>query len=95
LSHAAAESRRGFLLNHVISDLLPAQGDGYRYANSDPVTGQAAWYDLKVRLVKAAADEGCETSPQFAPLARPAGVGAAPRILRHGAAFRGRMEGDG
>ena len=46
----ASESRQGFLLNHLIDDLLPEQPSGYRYANSDPVTGQAAWYDLRVRI---------------------------------------------
>ncbi len=45
-------TRKGFLLNHVIDDLLPPRGDGYRYANADPVTGQAAWFDLRVRLVR-------------------------------------------
>lgn len=46
LSKDAPESKQGFLLNHVISDLLPAK----RYANADPITGQAAWFDLRVRL---------------------------------------------
>ncbi len=45
LSPDAAEARRGFLLNHIIPDLLPDQ----RF-NSDPITGQAAWFDLRVRL---------------------------------------------
>jgi hypothetical protein len=40
------------LLNHVIDDLLPARSDGHRYANADPVTGQAAWFDLRVRIVR-------------------------------------------
>ena len=31
-----------------------------RYANSDPVTGQAAWYDLRVRIEKAAGEAGVE-----------------------------------
>jgi len=48
----ATEYTKGFLLNHVIDDLLPARDDGYRYANADPVTGQAAWFDLRVRLVR-------------------------------------------
>ena len=53
---------RGFLLNHLIAELLPEQAGGYRYSNSDPVTGQAAWYDLKVRIEKAgASDEPAET----------------------------------
>ena len=48
----APEFTRGFLLNHLIDELLPERGGGHRYANSDPVTGQAAWYDLRVRLEK-------------------------------------------
>jgi len=51
LAKDAPEYTKGFLLNHVIDDLLPARSDGYRYANADPVTGQAAWFDLKVRIV--------------------------------------------
>jgi anaerobic selenocysteine-containing dehydrogenase len=92
LSPLAPETRQGFLLNHAISELLPARPGGYRYANSDPVTGQAAWYDLKVRLIKASADEAAETSPQFAPLVRPAGLEAPPGVLRYGAQFRNRGE---
>ena len=52
LDKNAPEARKGFLLNHIISDLLPAREGGYRYSNSDPVTGQAAWYDLRVRVEK-------------------------------------------
>ena len=44
----ANEARKGFLLNHLISDELPAAGG--RISNSDPVTGQAGWYDVKVRI---------------------------------------------
>ena len=54
LSGDAPEYTKGFLLNHVIDDLLPARADGYRYANADPVTGQAAWFDLRVRIYPAA-----------------------------------------
>ncbi len=54
LSPDSPESQKGFLLNHLISDLLPEREGGYRYSNSDPVTGQAAWYDLKVRITKSA-----------------------------------------
>jgi len=46
----APEFRDGFLLNHLIDELLPPRGDALRYANADPVTGQAAWFDLRVRL---------------------------------------------
>jgi anaerobic selenocysteine-containing dehydrogenase len=67
----APESTRGFLLNHLIAELLPEQAGGYRFSNSDPVTGQAAWYDLKVRIEKAGAHEPAETSPRFEPLPSP------------------------
>ncbi|WJY21295.1 molybdopterin oxidoreductase family protein [Fontisubflavum oceani] len=55
LSPGAPEATKGFLLNHLISELLPPKGDGLRWANSDPVTGQAAWYDLRVRIEPAEA----------------------------------------
>jgi sulfite dehydrogenase (quinone) subunit SoeA len=87
LSPDAPESKKGFLLNHVISELLPPKESGYRYSNSDPVTGQAAWYDLRVRLEKA--EPGDEVSePQFAaqPATNRASVGE--RILRYGARFK-------
>jgi len=61
----ANESQKGFLLNHLISEELPAQADGSRLSNSDPVTGQAGWYDVKVRIYKAEADEAPQTWPQF------------------------------
>jgi anaerobic selenocysteine-containing dehydrogenase len=83
LAADAPEAARGFLLNHVISELLPPQPDGYRYANSDPVTGQAAWYDLRVRVEKAAAADTAETEPRFAPLPRPVGIDAPPEVLRY------------
>ena len=50
----APETTKGFLLNHLIHELLPPKGDGLRWSNSDPITGQAAWFDLKVRIEKAA-----------------------------------------
>jgi len=65
LDPRADESCKGFLLNHVISEELPADSNGYRLSNSDPVTGQAGWYDVRVRVYKAE-DDGIETSlPQF------------------------------
>jgi anaerobic selenocysteine-containing dehydrogenase len=70
----APEATRGFLLNHLIAELLPEQPGGYRYCNSDPVTGQAAWYDLKVRIEKAGEYEARETSPRFEALEPPPGL---------------------
>jgi anaerobic selenocysteine-containing dehydrogenase len=84
LDPASPEAKSGFLLNHVISDLLPAQPDGMRYANSDPVTGQAAWYDLRVRIEKCAPGEAGETAPQFASLTPPPHLPERPGILRYG-----------
>ncbi len=68
LAEDANESRRGFLLNHLISDELPANAserEGRRMSNSDPLTGQAGWYDVRVRIYPAGADEPQESSPQF------------------------------
>jgi sulfite dehydrogenase (quinone) subunit SoeA len=53
LDPAAAESNAGFLLNHLISETLPSAPGEASLTNSDPITGQAAWYDLKVRISKA------------------------------------------
>ena len=54
-------------MNHLISELLPEREGGYRYSNSDPVTGQAAWYDLRVRVEKATEQDDV-SQPQFATL---------------------------
>ncbi|MBF0391771.1 MAG: molybdopterin oxidoreductase family protein [Alphaproteobacteria bacterium] len=78
------EAKQAFLLNHLISELLPPRRDGYRYTNSDPVTGQAAWFDLRVRVEKAEAAEFGETWPQFEPIPRPPGLGPSPTINRMG-----------
>src|SRR5690606_16711866 len=92
LDPGAPEATQGFLLNHLIAELLPERDDGHRYANADPVTGQAAWYDLRVRLEKAAPAEAGETAPRFPALAPPPGLPRRPAVLRYGAAFRGRRE---
>jgi anaerobic selenocysteine-containing dehydrogenase len=68
LTPDANESQQGFLLNHLISEELPASKDAPRVSNSDPITGQAAWYDVRVRIYKADAGETAVTSPQFEPL---------------------------
>ena len=96
LSADANESNDAFLLNHLISELLPeqgertgnavsqdAQGAGSVRSNSDPVTGQAAWYDLKVRIRPAARDE-TGTWPTFDASAMNARRDA-PVVLRYAA----------
>jgi anaerobic selenocysteine-containing dehydrogenase len=57
LSPDAAEATHGFLLNHLISEHLPHAPGAAPRTNSDPVTGQAAWFDLRVRVTKAAPGE--------------------------------------
>jgi len=78
LAKDAPEATKGFLLNHLIHELLPTKGDGQRWANSDPVTGQAAWFDLKVKIEKVVAPK--ESQPAFAPLKSPVAPG--PEGLR-------------
>ena len=92
LSPDAPEAKKGFLLNHVISELLPPKENGHRYSNSDPVTGQAAWYDLRVRIEKAEPEDEV-TQPQFAqqPATNAASMGE--RILRYGARFKPKRLG--
>ena len=65
----APEFRRGFLLNHVISEFLPGSGADAPDSNSDPLTGQAAWFDLTVRIEPCAARTDEETAPR--PAANP------------------------
>ncbi len=88
LAPDAPEVRTGFLMNHLIDELLPARESGYRYSNSDPVTGQAAWYDLRVRMEKAAPDEVTETAPQFESIGAAPHSEVRPDVLRYGAKFR-------
>jgi anaerobic selenocysteine-containing dehydrogenase len=92
LDHDAPEATRGFLLNHVIADLLPPDAQDRRSANCDPITGQAAWFDLRVRLRKCAATELCQSAPQLPPLTAPPGTPSNPRWLGFGAQFRRARE---
>ena len=85
LAPGADESRKGFLLNHLISEELPLPADpaqgatGRRISNSDPVTGQAGWYDVRVRLrpctaAEIAADETWPQAAAMPPTAAAAGT---------------------
>ena len=75
LGEEGSEATKGFLLNHLIHELLPPKGDGLRWANSDPITGQAAWFDLRVKIAKATSPN--ESQPTFDALKSPVGVGPA------------------
>ncbi len=89
LAKDAPEARQGFLLNHLISSQLP----GGEMSNSDPVTGQAAWYDLRIRIEKAAANETAETAPQPPALAPLPDMPRPPKILRFNASPPAREMG--
>ena len=73
----APEATKGFLLNHLIHELQPNKGDGHRWSNSDPVTGQAAWFDLKVKLEKTTVPK--ESQPSFEEIKSP--VEIAPKSI--------------
>lgn len=77
LTARANESQKGFLLNHLIPEELPPCEAGDRLSNSDPVTGQAAWFDVRVKIYKADASESGQSWPQFP--AMPAVPGQQPR----------------
>ncbi len=74
LDEDATEATKGFLLNHLIHELLPPKGDGLRWANSDPITGQAAWFDLRVKIEKSPVPN--EAQPVLPPIKSPVGKGA-------------------
>ena len=73
LQNDAPEATKGFLLNHLIHELLPPRGDGLRWANSDPVTGQAAWFDLRVKIAKV--DAPAQSQPSLPPIKSPVPTG--------------------
>ncbi len=103
----AEEAQTGFLLNHLISEELPANALGAgqgAISNSDPVTGQAGWYDVRVRIDRAEAPPETDgplpapaeqSWPQFAPpAALPEHAQQAPQlsVLRY---FAGRSSRQG
>ncbi len=91
LAPGADEARKGFLLNHLITEELPFDGGAGAaptISNSDPVTGQAGWYDVRVRIRPAEPEEPEQTFPQTATIpAAPGTLGKAARVLTY---FAGR-----
>lgn len=85
LEPKANESQKGFLLNHLISEELKM--DDRITSNSDPITGQAAWYDVRVKVYKADSNEPKHTYPQFN--AQPEVPGMQPRRNKWQAFMRG------
>jgi len=93
LAPDAPEFRKGFLLNHLISELLPPDG-GYQFSNADPVTGQASWYDLRVRIDRVAPGEADRVAPSFKAIGRPLSLARPAAIWRYfaGPEHEGRVE---
>ena len=86
LEPGADEARKGFLLNHLISEELTMREGGVSrsISNSDPITGQAGWYDVRVRIRPAEPDEAHETFPQIAATPPVPGVrGKAREVLAY------------
>ncbi|MDE2335331.1 MAG: molybdopterin-dependent oxidoreductase [Rhodospirillales bacterium] len=76
----ATEATTGFLLNHILSELRPEAGRS-RASNSDPVTGQAAWFDARVRLERATAEDVARAE-RLPPMP---GLDTPPTVLRYNA----------
>ena len=72
-------------MNHLIDELLPTK-TGTPLSNSDPVTGQAAWYDVRVKIEKASPGTE-ETLPQFPVIADAPNMPEPPKVSRFGATF--------
>ena len=81
LAPDANESRQGFLLNHLITDELPGAQGGPRVSNSDPITGQAGWYDVRVAVTRDTDQASSLSQPQFAPLKVYPGMAERPSVL--------------
>jgi len=82
LGKNANESQDAFLLNHLISELLPPKQSFADITNSDPITGQAAWYDLKVRITPCVKKES-GTWPKFDELKALPSMGASPTKISY------------
>ena len=89
LKPGGPEATEGFLMNHLISELLPEKQGERRLTNSDPVTGQAAWYDLRVKVTRAApGEEG--VWPTFANVPPLPNAAPKPDILRYNTRTKAR-----
>jgi len=83
LEDDANESTKGFLLNHLINEHLPCADTGSPITNSDPITGQAAWYDLKVNIYPAADNEQFGVYPNFEKANKAPGIPETSDVLRY------------
>jgi anaerobic selenocysteine-containing dehydrogenase len=79
LDENADEARKSFLLNHLIREELEDE-EGQKISNSDPISGQAAWFDLRVKISRA--NESGHW-PEFKPLKPLPHMEKRPQILRY------------
>lgn len=82
LDQNSPEFKQAFLLNHVISENLATE-EGEIRSNSDPVTGQGAWFDTQVKIEKITGDNKGETLPMMDAY-KPHKKTPSPDILRYG-----------
>ncbi|MGI9296841.1 MAG: molybdopterin-dependent oxidoreductase, partial [Gammaproteobacteria bacterium] len=87
LSPDANEYAEGFLLNHLMDERLPPE-NGVRELNADPITGQMAWYDLRVDVRKMSPAEESEFAAAAERRAVAAKKSAADSPLRY---FAGKI----
>ena len=59
------------------SNTLSGTNQWSDFANSDPVTGQAAWYDLRVKVERIGPADARSSAPTFATLDRLPEIGRA------------------
>jgi len=89
LNAGANETTVAFLLNHIIPDEFPDYTGGV-VSNSDPITGQAAWFDLRVKIYKLDAGEYEKAESLCAALEHPPGLQSGPNLVTYGAEFRNK-----
>jgi anaerobic selenocysteine-containing dehydrogenase len=84
LDEDSKEFTEGFLLNHLIDDQLPTNEHNYNYSNSDPITGQAAWFDVRVKIEKVPSKEQTAktvSTPHFDKINQPPTMPNRPSII--------------
>ncbi len=88
LDKRADEATLGFLLNPLITEELP-EVNGLQTSNSDPITGQAGWYDVRVKIITSDRPKTRELESKWPTMARMPGTSDVPSEV---AFFAGRRK---
>lgn len=88
LDKRADEATLGFLLNPLITEELP-EVNGLQTSNSDPITGQAGWYDVRVKIIPSDRPKTRELESKWPTMARMPGTSDVPSEV---AFFAGRRK---